>query len=229
MISWATSGRPSWPISYTSWLSSWASSGPSSTDPNTSSWWVPFNWGGNRAAGGRGGCSRCHAAPCPDRPALCRQYAVWLVLWVGWNAFIICFYLEVGHLSQVSPKVSVVSVAAASRPSSSHLPPAFCPNPSLASQSSHPFHPVPSLTFPSHPFCPILSIPIFPSHPFCTNFPIPSLPNPSHPTPSSSPSPCLWLCFLGRLGPAPGVPPAPGTAPPVLGEPRRDGCCRVQH
>ncbi|KAL8220275.1 UNVERIFIED_CONTAM: Sodium/potassium-transporting ATPase subunit beta-1-interacting protein 1 [Gekko kuhli] len=27
-------------------------------------------------------------------------YAVWLVLWVGWNAFIICFYLEVGHLSQ---------------------------------------------------------------------------------------------------------------------------------
>lgn len=28
------------------------------------------------------------------------MYAVWLVLWVGWNAFIICFYLEVGHLSQ---------------------------------------------------------------------------------------------------------------------------------
>ncbi|XP_053469389.1 sodium/potassium-transporting ATPase subunit beta-1-interacting protein 1 [Ictalurus furcatus] len=27
-------------------------------------------------------------------------YAVWLVVWVGWNAFIICFYLEVGHLSQ---------------------------------------------------------------------------------------------------------------------------------
>uniref|UniRef100_A0A3P8X8P2 Sodium/potassium-transporting ATPase subunit beta-1-interacting protein n=1 Tax=Esox lucius TaxID=8010 RepID=A0A3P8X8P2_ESOLU len=27
-------------------------------------------------------------------------YAVWLVLWVGWNSFIICFYLEVGHLSQ---------------------------------------------------------------------------------------------------------------------------------
>ncbi|XP_047648935.1 sodium/potassium-transporting ATPase subunit beta-1-interacting protein 1 isoform X2 [Phacochoerus africanus] len=31
-----------------------------------------------------------HAAP----------YAAWLVLWVGWNAFIICFYLEVGQLSQ---------------------------------------------------------------------------------------------------------------------------------
>lgn len=29
------------------------------------------------------------------------QYAVWLVLWVGWNSFIICFYLEVGNLSQV--------------------------------------------------------------------------------------------------------------------------------
>lgn len=29
------------------------------------------------------------------------QYAVWLVVWVGWNSFIICFYLEVGHLSQV--------------------------------------------------------------------------------------------------------------------------------
>ncbi|XP_034560123.1 sodium/potassium-transporting ATPase subunit beta-1-interacting protein 1 isoform X1 [Notolabrus celidotus] len=27
-------------------------------------------------------------------------YAVWLVLWVGWNSFIICFYLEVGNLSQ---------------------------------------------------------------------------------------------------------------------------------
>uniref|UniRef100_A0A9L0J271 Sodium/potassium-transporting ATPase subunit beta-1-interacting protein n=1 Tax=Equus asinus TaxID=9793 RepID=A0A9L0J271_EQUAS len=27
-------------------------------------------------------------------------YAAWLVLWVGWNAFIICFYLEVGQLSQ---------------------------------------------------------------------------------------------------------------------------------
>ena len=22
-------------------------------------------------------------------------------MWVGWNSFIICFYLEVGHLSQV--------------------------------------------------------------------------------------------------------------------------------
>jgi len=29
------------------------------------------------------------------------QYAVWLVLWVAWNVFIICFYLEVGDLSKV--------------------------------------------------------------------------------------------------------------------------------
>lgn len=29
------------------------------------------------------------------------QYAVWLVLWVTWNIFIICFYLEVGDLSKV--------------------------------------------------------------------------------------------------------------------------------
>ncbi|XP_014342235.1 sodium/potassium-transporting ATPase subunit beta-1-interacting protein 1 [Latimeria chalumnae] len=28
------------------------------------------------------------------------MYAVWLVVWVGWNALIICFYLEAGHLSQ---------------------------------------------------------------------------------------------------------------------------------
>eukprot|EP00079_Xenopus_tropicalis_P035711 XP_017949482.1 PREDICTED: sodium/potassium-transporting ATPase subunit beta-1-interacting protein 2 [Xenopus tropicalis] len=29
-------------------------------------------------------------------------YAVWLVLWVSWNVFIICFYLEAGYLSKVS-------------------------------------------------------------------------------------------------------------------------------
>lgn len=39
------------------------------------------------------------------------QYAVWLVLWVGWNSFIICFYLEVGNLSQVgsAPRVIVTT------------------------------------------------------------------------------------------------------------------------
>lgn len=29
------------------------------------------------------------------------QYAVWLVLWVTWNVFVICFYLEAGDLSKV--------------------------------------------------------------------------------------------------------------------------------
>uniref|UniRef100_A0A8C4X1M4 Sodium/potassium-transporting ATPase subunit beta-1-interacting protein n=1 Tax=Eptatretus burgeri TaxID=7764 RepID=A0A8C4X1M4_EPTBU len=28
-------------------------------------------------------------------------YAVWMVLWITWNAFLICFYLEVGGLSKV--------------------------------------------------------------------------------------------------------------------------------
>ncbi|NXC51185.1 NKAI2 protein, partial [Penelope pileata] len=28
-------------------------------------------------------------------------YAVWLILWVSWNVFVICFYLEAGDLSKV--------------------------------------------------------------------------------------------------------------------------------
>lgn len=44
---------------------------------------------------------------------MCVQYAVWLVVWVGWNAFIICFYLEVGHLSQVSKRSMISSVIVA--------------------------------------------------------------------------------------------------------------------
>lgn len=32
---------------------------------------------------------------------LCVQYTVWTALWVTWNVFIICFYLEVGGLSKV--------------------------------------------------------------------------------------------------------------------------------
>ncbi|XP_016324968.1 sodium/potassium-transporting ATPase subunit beta-1-interacting protein 2-like [Sinocyclocheilus anshuiensis] len=34
------------------------------------------------------------------RPRYVTGYAVWLVLWVAWNVFIICFYLEVGDLSK---------------------------------------------------------------------------------------------------------------------------------
>lgn len=32
------------------------------------------------------------------------QYAAWLVMWMTWNVFIICFYLEVGDLSRVRNK-----------------------------------------------------------------------------------------------------------------------------
>ncbi|XP_060703471.1 sodium/potassium-transporting ATPase subunit beta-1-interacting protein 1 isoform X1 [Hemiscyllium ocellatum] len=34
------------------------------------------------------------------RPKYLVMYAGWLVLWVAWNTFIICFYLEVGQLSR---------------------------------------------------------------------------------------------------------------------------------
>lgn len=33
---------------------------------------------------------------------LCLQYVVWNVLWLGWNIFVICLYLEVGVLNRVS-------------------------------------------------------------------------------------------------------------------------------
>lgn len=29
------------------------------------------------------------------------QFTVWLILWLAWNAFIICFYLDIGALNQV--------------------------------------------------------------------------------------------------------------------------------
>ncbi|NXN97527.1 NKAI2 protein, partial [Rhinopomastus cyanomelas] len=35
------------------------------------------------------------------RPRYITGYAVWLVLWVTWNVFVICFYLEAGELSKV--------------------------------------------------------------------------------------------------------------------------------
>ncbi|XP_046516430.1 sodium/potassium-transporting ATPase subunit beta-1-interacting protein 1 isoform X1 [Equus quagga] len=41
----------------------------------------------------------CHGC-CLVSVISAERYAAWLVLWVGWNAFIICFYLEVGQLSQ---------------------------------------------------------------------------------------------------------------------------------
>ncbi|XP_051961955.1 sodium/potassium-transporting ATPase subunit beta-1-interacting protein 3-like isoform X1 [Xyrauchen texanus] len=36
------------------------------------------------------------------RPRYIVVYVVWTALWVAWNVFIICFYLEVGGLSKVS-------------------------------------------------------------------------------------------------------------------------------
>uniref|UniRef100_A0A8B9R4B0 Sodium/potassium-transporting ATPase subunit beta-1-interacting protein n=1 Tax=Anas platyrhynchos TaxID=8839 RepID=A0A8B9R4B0_ANAPL len=36
------------------------------------------------------------------RPRYITGYAVWLILWVTWNVFVICFYLEAGDLSKVS-------------------------------------------------------------------------------------------------------------------------------
>ncbi|NXG52753.1 NKAI2 protein, partial [Psilopogon haemacephalus] len=35
------------------------------------------------------------------RPRYITGYAVWLVLWVTWNVFVICFYLEAGNLSKL--------------------------------------------------------------------------------------------------------------------------------
>lgn len=59
---------------------------------------------------------------CPDWLSS-RQYAVWLVLWVGWNAFIICFYLEVGRLSQVTtPPSAPLAASSSSLPPSSIFP-----------------------------------------------------------------------------------------------------------
>ena len=43
------------------------------------------------------------------------QYSVWNVLWIGWNAFIVCFYLSVGILDRVSRmKTFIVSETLAS-------------------------------------------------------------------------------------------------------------------
>ncbi|ERE81612.1 sodium/potassium-transporting ATPase subunit beta-1-interacting protein 2 [Cricetulus griseus] len=40
------------------------------------------------------------------RPRYITGYAVWLVLWVTWNVFVICFYLEAGDLSKVEHKIT---------------------------------------------------------------------------------------------------------------------------
>ncbi|GCB73405.1 hypothetical protein scyTo_0002524 [Scyliorhinus torazame] len=35
------------------------------------------------------------------------RYAIWMVLWVTWNVFVICFYLEVGGLAKVDTTVAI--------------------------------------------------------------------------------------------------------------------------
>ncbi|PWA27863.1 hypothetical protein CCH79_00000092 [Gambusia affinis] len=44
------------------------------------------------------------------RPKYVTGYAAWLVIWMTWNVFIICFYLEVGDLSRVPTSGSINSL-----------------------------------------------------------------------------------------------------------------------
>nr|KAF6506866.1 sodium/potassium transporting ATPase interacting 2 [Rousettus aegyptiacus] len=45
------------------------------------------------------------------RPRYIKGYAVWLVLWVTWNVFVICFYLEAGDLSKIMDSVGASLLA----------------------------------------------------------------------------------------------------------------------
>ncbi|KAF0023308.1 hypothetical protein F2P81_023938 [Scophthalmus maximus] len=45
------------------------------------------------------------------RPRYVTGYAAWLVVWMTWNVFIICFYLEVGDLSRDSDLVLTFNVS----------------------------------------------------------------------------------------------------------------------
>ncbi|XP_014913298.1 sodium/potassium-transporting ATPase subunit beta-1-interacting protein 1 [Poecilia latipinna] len=73
-----------WRLSRGRCLTFWATSGLPSWPTSCTLW--PSSWG-------------CLAL-CSCASSTSIFYAVWLVLWVGWNSFIICFYLEVGNLSQ---------------------------------------------------------------------------------------------------------------------------------
>ncbi|ELT97184.1 hypothetical protein CAPTEDRAFT_222288 [Capitella teleta] len=41
------------------------------------------------------------------RPKIVIVYAVWSLLWIGWNIFVICFYFEVGLLKRDSPILNI--------------------------------------------------------------------------------------------------------------------------
>ncbi|XP_072559318.1 sodium/potassium-transporting ATPase subunit beta-1-interacting protein 2 isoform X2 [Paramormyrops kingsleyae] len=45
------------------------------------------------------------------RPRYVTGYAVWLVIWVTWNVFIICFYLEVGDLSKDTDLIMTFNIS----------------------------------------------------------------------------------------------------------------------
>ncbi|KAL2081927.1 hypothetical protein ACEWY4_021745 [Coilia grayii] len=57
------------------------------------------------------------------RPKYVTGYAVWLVLWVTWNVFIICFYLEVGDLSKRILAISApyLAISAPQSPTATHI------------------------------------------------------------------------------------------------------------
>lgn len=45
------------------------------------------------------------------RPRYVTGYAVWLVLWVTWNVFVICFYLEAGDLSKETDLILTFNIS----------------------------------------------------------------------------------------------------------------------
>ncbi|XP_060275399.1 sodium/potassium-transporting ATPase subunit beta-1-interacting protein 2 isoform X1 [Ovis aries] len=45
------------------------------------------------------------------RPRYITGYAVWLVLWVTWNVFVICFYLEAGDLSKETDLILTFNIS----------------------------------------------------------------------------------------------------------------------
>uniref|UniRef100_A0A8C0EXI8 Sodium/potassium-transporting ATPase subunit beta-1-interacting protein n=1 Tax=Bubo bubo TaxID=30461 RepID=A0A8C0EXI8_BUBBB len=51
------------------------------------------------------------------RPRYIVVYAIWTAVWVTWNIFIICFYLEVGGLSKVMYLLCKVRASLAAEPS----------------------------------------------------------------------------------------------------------------
>ncbi|XP_042670979.1 sodium/potassium-transporting ATPase subunit beta-1-interacting protein 2 [Centrocercus urophasianus] len=45
------------------------------------------------------------------RPRYITGYAVWLILWVSWNVFVICFYLEAGDLSKETDLILTFNIS----------------------------------------------------------------------------------------------------------------------